>query len=327
MKGKFKLKRNNKTENAANNEVDVNLTNQAQSNEISQTNTSNEVESVLDELAAIPKKQRVWEVDFLRGLMILFVVWDHFMWDVNYFGSAISYNTGLFKWLNELSISYYAGVLRKVTHDVFVTLFVFTSGVSCSFSNSNGKRAIKMLAFACLLTAVTYAISRIIGINLTIYFNVIHVIALSVLLWSIVEFFWKKCTKAWQKNIFGCVMTVVVLVALIVGSCAKYDYNLRLGKNPWEISSAGYFLIYCKNNLFATGGDFLPFFPDFGWFLIGAFLGKIIYKERKSIFSSVNAKFVSPITFCGRYSLWVYILSQILMFGLIYLLASVLGCL
>lgn len=314
MKGKYKAKRNNKQDELpANCEVELN-----------QVNDANEAELVLDELAAIPKKQRVWEVDFLRGLMILFVVWDHFMWDVNHFGVS-GYNTGLFTWLNNLSQTYYTGVLRKVTHDVFVTLFVFTSGVSCSFSNNNGKRAIKMLAFACLLSAATYALSSIIGVNLTIYFNVIHVIALSVLLWAFVEFLWKKCTKAWQKNIFGIVMTVIVLVALIVGSCAKYDCNPRLGNNPWEVQSFGYFLIYCKNNLFATGGDFLPFLPDFGWFLVGAFLGKAIYKERKSLFPSVNAKYVSPITFCGRYSLWVYLGSQIVMFGLIYLLASVLG--
>lgn len=322
MKGKFKTKRNTKKDNpSAINEVDVSQTNLSQSKKVELTDISNEVELALDELAAIPKKQRVWEVDFLRGLMILFVVWDHFMWDVNYFGVA-GFNSGLFVWLYKLSCSYYSGVLRKVTHDVFVTLFVFTSGVSCSFSNNNGKRAIKMLAFACLLTAATYAISSV-NINLTIYFNVIHVIALSVLLWSIVEFFWKKCNKAWQKNIFGFVMTVIVLVSLLVGSCAKFDQ--QWGKNPWEISSFGYFLIYCKNNLFATGGDFLPFLPDFGWFLIGAFLGKLIYKERKSIFPSVNAKFVAPITFCGRYSLWVYIGSQIVMFGLIYLLSSILG--
>mgnify|MGYP002508968770 CR=1 FL=1 len=48
------------------------------------------VEIELDELASTPKRRRIWEVDFLRGLMILFVVWDHLMWDFAYFGNNVS---------------------------------------------------------------------------------------------------------------------------------------------------------------------------------------------------------------------------------------------
>ncbi|MCM1195141.1 MAG: DUF1624 domain-containing protein [Firmicutes bacterium] len=279
--------------------------------------TPEEIDAALDELAAIPKPKRIWEVDFLRGVMILFVVCDHFMWDVSEIGSA-NYKTALFTWLYNLSKSYYSGTLRAVTHDVFVTLFVFASGVSCSFSRNNGKRAIKMIAFACLLTAATYAVSSIVGANLTIRFNVIHVIALSVLLWSFVEFCWAKCKKNYQKNIFGAVMTAVTLAALVVGACAK--------ASPWQSDNAvWFFLAEHRGSAYANfcGGDYLPFLPDFGWFLVGAFLGKVVYREKKTIFPSVNAKYVCPVTFCGRYSLWVYLLSQIVMFGLIFLFHSV----
>lgn len=279
------------------------------------TQPCDEIDVQPDELAKEPplKKQRVWEVDFLRGLMILFVVWDHFMWDVSSIGG--DYNTGLFRWLYALSESYYGGTLRAVTHDVFVTLFVFTSGVSCSFSRNNGRRAIKMIVFACAFTAVTAAVSSVIGYNVTIRFNVIHVIALSVLLWTVIEWCWERCRKNWQKNIFGAVMTAVTLTALVVGACAKYS--------PWESTSpVWFFLAEHKGGtdfIKFCGGDYLPFLPDFGWFLIGAFLGRIIYKEKKSVFPSVNPKYVSPVTFCGRYSIWVYFGSQVVMFGLIYL--------
>ena len=240
------------------------------------------------------------------------------MYDVRFVGGH--YNTGLFVWLNQLSISYYSGVLRRVTHDAFVTMFVFTSGVSCSFSNSNGRRAIKMTAFACLLTAATYALSSIIGQNLTMNFNVIHTIALSVLLWAIIELCLSKCIKNWQKNIFGVVMTAITIASIVVGSCA-------LAK-PWTGDNRlWFFLAQHSGSEFAKfcGGDYSPFLPNFGWFLVGAFLGKIIYKERRTIFPSVDAKFVCPVTFCGRYSLWVYFGTQIVMFGLIYLMSVVLG--
>lgn len=177
--------------------------------------TPEQIETELDELAATPKRERIWEVDFLRGLMILFVVWDHLMWDFAYFGINNGFKTDVFRWLYNFAVDYQNGVLRATTHDAFVTMFVFTSGVSCSFSRSNGKRAIKMIAFACLLTAVTSAVSAIMNANMTMRFNVIHVIALSTLLWTLIEYCWSKCSNNWQKrfwlgydgcnfNSFGC---------------------------------------------------------------------------------------------------------------------------
>ena len=283
--------------------------------------TDEQVEAEINELALTPKRERVWEVDFVRGLMILFVVWDHFMWDVRYVGSS-SYNSGLFQWLYKLSASYYSGSLRAVTHDVFVTMFVLVSGVSCSFSRGNGKRALKMCVFAILFSAITYVISAVIDEELTIYFNVIHVVALSVLLYAAIEWVWGKLTKNWQKNIFGAVFFAVTMTALVVGHCAKYMHVnwtiLVFGPSEWRSN------IIRK---FTYGGDYLSFLPDFGWFLVGVVLGKAIYRERKSIFPSVNAKYVSPVTFCGRYSIWVYFISQVVMFGAIYLFHGVLNIL
>ena len=276
--------------------------------------TQEQIQAEIDELAATPKRQRVWEVDFLRGLMILFVVWDHFMWDVNNIGGG-QYNTGLFRWLYDLSKTYYAGSLRALTHDVFVTMFVLTSGVSCSFSRSNGKRAIKMCSFAILFSAVTYGISAVIKEDLTIYFNVIHVVALSVLIYTAIEWVWSKLTKNWSKNIFGVIFFAVTMTALVLGHCAKYMgvhwTNVIFGESEWRTAVI---------KKFKWGGDYLSFLPDFGWFLVGVVLGKGIYREKKSIFPSVNPKFVAPVTFCGRFSLWVYFISQVVMYGLIFLL-------
>lgn len=276
--------------------------------------TPEQIEAEVDEIVATPKQPRIWEIDFVRGLMILFVVWDHFMWDVYCIGTA-EYKSKLFQWLYDLSERYYAGALRDVTHDVFVSMFVLTSGISCSFSRSNGKRALKMMVFAVLLSAATFAISSIIGEELTIYFNVIHVIALSVALYSCIEWIWARCTKNWQKNVFGVAMFVITMTALVLGACANNMHthwsNVLFGESEWRTAVI---------RKFRMGGDYLSFLPDFGWFLVGAFLGRIIYKERKTVFPSVDARYVSPVTFCGRHSLWVYIISQIVMFGFVYLL-------
>lgn len=269
---------------------------------------------------AFQPKRRIWEVDFLRGFMILLVVWDHFMYDVAYLGG--NYQTGLFLWLKEVSRAYYGGSLRATCHSFIVTLFVFTSGVSCTFSRNNLQRGIKMLAFALLLTAGTYAASAISGGNVTIRFNVLHVIAICVLLWAGLEFLQSKCHKNWQKNLFGVGVLCLILVSVIVGSVANHS--------PWEQTNPMWFFL-CKHSFLIpefvrfTGGDYLPLLPDLGCFLVGAFLGKAVYKQRKTLFPSVNEKFVAPIVFCGKQSLWVYFGSQIVMYGFVYLFSCVLG--
>jgi len=294
-----------------------------QVNQPTQAEIDAEVTALANDTSLAPRK-RIWEVDFLRGFMILFVVWDHFMWDV-YFGSTNPYQTGLFQWLEKVARSYYSTYgLRSLTHDTFVSMFVFTSGVSCAFSNSNGKRAIKMICFAMLLSAVTFAASSILGADVTVNFNVIHVIAMSVLIWAGLEWLTSKFKKDWQHNLYGWLMFAIIITVLIVGYQAKVK--------PWTDENRIWFFLAEHSHTVPGfsefwGGDYLAFFPDFAWFLVGGFLGKYLYKQKTTLFPKFNAKWVSPITFCGRYSIWVYFGTQLFMYGFFYLFNSVLNIL
>lgn len=294
-----------------------------QVNQPTQAEIDAEVTALANDTSLSPRK-RIWEVDFLRGFMILFVVWDHFMWDV-YFGSTNPYQTGLFQWLEKVARSYYGTYgLRALTHDTFVSMFVFTSGVSCAFSNSNGKRAIKMICFAMLLSAVTFAASSILGADVTVNFNVIHVIALSVLIWAGLEWLTSKFKKDWQHNLYGWLMFAIIITVLIVGYQAKVK--------PWTDENRIWFFLAEHSHTVPGfsefwGGDYLAFFPDFAWFLVGGFLGKYLYKQKTTLFPRFNAKWVSPITFCGKYSIWVYFGTQLFMYGFFYLFNGVLNVL
>lgn len=292
-----------------------------QTSQPTQAEIEAEVTAIEKDSSLAPLK-RIWEVDFLRGFMILFVVWDHFMWDV-YFGSSNPFQTGLFQWLEKVARSYYSTYgLRSLTHDTFVSMFVFTSGVSCAFSNSNGKRAIKMICFALLLSAATFAASSILGADVTVNFNVIHVIALSVLIWAGLEWLTSKFKKDWQHNLYGWIMFAIIITVLIVGYQAKVK--------PWTDENRIWFFLAQHSSSVPGfsefwGGDYLAFFPDFAWFLVGGFLGKHLYKQKTTLFPKFNAKWVSPITFCGKYSIWVYFGTQLFMYGFFYLFNEVLN--
>ena len=58
--------------------------------------------------------------------------------------------------------------------------------------------------------------------------------------------------------------------------------------------------------------DYFPLLPYWGLFLIGAVLGKLLYKSKTSLFPKVNPKNPIIVFFVqmGRYSLWIYLLHQ-----------------
>lgn len=95
-------------------------------------------------------KKRIWELDFLRGLAIIMMVFDHIMYDFaylpGYFSNFYDVNHPLFNWLNDFARLYWNSTLRFFGREFFVLLFLLISGISFTFSKDNFKRGGKMLA-------------------------------------------------------------------------------------------------------------------------------------------------------------------------------------
>lgn len=272
---------------------------------------------------SLPKLNRVWEVDALRGALILLVVLDHFMYDIlvlgryfesefwsNLFYAAADYRSGIG----------FLGVMREELLNSFIMAFILLSGVSSSFSRCNWARGVKMACFALLLTAVTHVVATVTNsASMVINFNVIHVVAICVLFYSLLEWIWSKMNTRLAKNIYGWCIVVIIIVTFAVG---YYYIN-----SPHIDTSDLFGMIFFEHssNYGLSPGDHLPLFPAVGWFLIGAFIGKVLYPNRTSLFPSAYSKAIKPLTICGSYSLWVYFGSQVLVYGGIYLFAVVLG--
>ena len=64
--------------------------------------------------------------------------------------------------------------------------------------------------------------------------------------------------------------------------------------------------------------------PFFGWFVIGAGLGKLVYRRKQSLLPRVNADFflLRFLCFVGRHSLEIYLLHQPILSGITALLFS-----
>lgn len=116
----------------------------------------------------IASTSRIWELDFLRGLAILLMVFFHLMFDLNeFFQVPIPYEHG---------VVYFIGRLAAV-------LFILLAGISCSLSRNNLRRGMKILAWGLVVTLVTSI--AVPGLN--IFFGILHFLGTSILLYHLIH--------------------------------------------------------------------------------------------------------------------------------------------
>jgi uncharacterized membrane protein len=68
--------------------------------------------------------------------------------------------------------------------------------------------------------------------------------------------------------------------------------------------------------------DYFPLLPNLGWFLLGAVMGRTIYRKKQTLLPFVSPKnpIVRFFSFLGRHSLWIYLLHQPILSGICMLL-------
>ena len=68
--------------------------------------------------------------------------------------------------------------------------------------------------------------------------------------------------------------------------------------------------------------DYFPLFPNLGFFLLGAALGRTIYSNKQTLFPKVNENtpLLAFFRLCGKHSLWIYLAHQPILSGFFMLL-------
>ena len=81
-------------------------------------------------------------------------------------------------------------------------------------------------------------------------------------------------------------------------------------------------IMKCTPNM----ADYMPLFPWIGVFMVGALVGRVAYKDKKTVMpykNNITRKITAPFEFIGRHSLVIYIVHQPIVIGLCYLLSLV----
>lgn len=255
-------------------------------------------------------KKRIWELDFLRGLAIIMMVFDHIMYDFaylpGYFSNFYDVNHPLFNWLNDFARLYWNSTLRFFGREFFVLLFLLISGISFTFSKDNFKRGGKMLAVALIITLVTYLIDQALGFGVLIIFGVIHMFAVNTLITALIRRFIKS------EIIILFIGMLIITLSIIYDLFNVHSISLSLQTLPKIIIGINSF-----------GADHFGILPYLGIILIGTVIGKIFYQNRVSLIPQVEMKENNIFRIAGRYSLYIYVLHQplvlVLVLGFAYL--------
>lgn len=222
-------------------------------------------------------KKRIWELDALRGLAILLVIAIHLTYDlVVLFDVWDLKNPGLFNFSRD-----WTGVIFLVLSGICVTL---------------GARPVRrgLLVFGCgmLITAVTAGmyLLNFTGKGIIIYFGVLHCLSICMLLWPVL----RKC-PIWVLAVLG--------IAMIAGGRYLVDHVRISGfwLTPFGVPGYGF-----------SSSDYFPLLPNLGYFLVGAVLGRTLYRNKQSLLPRVNDNFflIRFFRWCGKNSLWIYMLHQ-----------------
>ena len=271
-----------------------------------------EMEKAVDARKKIDK--RITEIDLLRGICVFLMVFDHFMFDV--WGLLpelfIGYPkpNGFWAFLCGAAQDYWGWGVRVWVRNAVVFIFLALTGISCSFSKSNFKRGGLLAAVALLITAGTFAAGKITGdMNIMISFGILHLISLSILFVALIE---KMTANKW---------VYLVLSAVMIGVGAVF-----LKEVPTSVYSGDFTELFFKQTigLILLGPDSYSFLFYGGQVVLGVFLGKILYPEKKPLIFKKGYK-NNFVTFVGRHSLIVYVAHQIVIpvvLGLILLISG-----
>ena len=252
------------------------------------------------------KKNRARELDFLRGFALFMMILMHLAYDLRFeFGlKGFGFLTANWFW--------------AFVHPFFLVIFVGVSGVCSSFSRNNFFRGLKLLAVAAGLTLVTWAITVFAKINCLIIFNVLALLAVSILFYSLVQFIEKKTSvkPATVNVLLGFLGTYITAVGSSIGQMDYSTTNLVFMPLGFAIKNTPNIV------------DAMDIFPWMGVFLIGCVIGRVCYQKKESLLPAGAKKLhpvFAPFEFIGRHSLIIYLFHQPVVYGILYLIFLISG--
>ena len=220
---------------------------------------------------------RIWELDFIRGIAIICVLLVHIpVFNIKFAGA-------------DISLSPFISFVIKYGGAFFILL----SGFCISFSKDSFKRGIAVIIGGFILTIASGTVYEL-GYEteeVLMQWNILEMIGLCMLLYP----YMKKLPN---------VVTLVWGVIIIIAGYYITEHVTVTNPNLYALG-------FKTANFVAF--EWRPILPNLGWFMLGVGLRPFIYKERKSLIPQITEATPVVNVFCaiGRNTLIIYIVHML----------------
>lgn len=268
------------------------------------------------------KRKRIWELDFVRGIILILVTFDHvgifgYYWptvEAPFIGASNVFGM----WLRDFMYRYLDSSIRWAVEPTIIWMLVMLSGVNCTFSRNHSRRAAEMLALDIAIITLhsvvkIYAPDTLKGETL---FNILTIFALSFTLWYFID-------KFKVKNIYlieaGLLLIAAGMYYYILHRTTLIGPQLTLAKE-WDFL---FFLVYNTNAYEISFNNFEPLLPSLGFFLLGGVFGRKFYANRTSLFNIERPRFLRPVIWIGRHSLSIFLFGAFIVVAFMWFLSFI----
>ena len=173
-----------------------------------------------------------------------------------------------------------------------VCSFVLLSGISARYSRSNARRGLQTLVCAMVITVVMYFFGE------PVWFGVLHLLGCCMLLYAALGPRFEKLPPL--PAAAGCLALFLLLHRICYGVRVTIPWLWMFGFRTREFYSS----------------DYYPLFPWLFLFLVGSVLGGWI---RSSDAAWKTKKVWPPLRWIGQHALWIYMLHQPVLMGILFL--------
>ena len=238
---------------------------------------------------------RFIELDVLRGFAIIFMIFLHILWDLDYFG-LVPMNTQIYQFQKIIPAMFFVllGMCLVVSKNKKINQPSYDEK---RYNKHLFLRGLKIFALGIIITMVTMVFIP----DRPIIFGVLHCIGFSIIL-SI------PFLKFKSYNILFA--TLIILVGIFIGQYTIENptaLHLAVGLHQADISQ---YTI-----------DYFPLFPWFGACLFGIALGHFLYKGNERRFKIPDLSKYKPVTmfsWLGQHSLAIYLFHQPIIAGTLF---------
>jgi uncharacterized membrane protein len=236
--------------------------------------------------------RRFIELDVLRGLAIIFMIYLHVLWDLDYFG-IMPINNEIYKFQKIVPIMFFVlvGMCLTVSRNRQISKPSFDEK---KYDKHLFLRGLKILLLGMFITLITMIFLP----DKPIFFGVLHCIGLSIIL-SIPFLKFKS-----YNLLFGAMIIIAGLTMNLFPVEDPTILHLAVGFHQGDV--AQYTI------------DYFPLYPWFGICLVGITLGNILYKDNERRFKMPDLSRYKPakmFSWLGQHSLAIYLVHQPIIAG------------